>query len=317
MKKTTEQFITEAKAIHGDKYDYSKVNYSGNKTKVCIICPEHGEFWVSPVNHISKHNHCGCPVCGGKFERTTEWFVEKARTIHGNRYDYSKSVYEKNNKKLCVTCPEHGDFWVTPNQHLDKRVRGCPKCGVEHLHDLFAKTKEEFVSDAKRIHGEKYDYSKVEYVNAKTKVCIICPEHGEFWTTPDAHLQGCGCPVCGQIHASVDRIADLLKERNIEFEREKMFQWLGAQRLDFYLTEQNIAIEYQGEQHFKPVKYFGGEKRFIDRKERDDRKRKLCDENGVNILYVSFYKNSPDSVIKTETELIKEIKKYDKIKKTD
>ena len=317
MKKTTEQFIAEAKQIHGDKYDYSKVEYKDNKTKVCIICPEHGEFWVSPINHASKHNHCGCPICGGKFERNTEWFIERAREIHGNKYDYSKSVYEKNDKKLCVTCPKHGDFWVTPNQHLSKRIRGCPKCGKGHLHDLFVKTKEEFVADAKKVHGDKYDYSKVEYVNAKTKVRIICPEHGEFLITPDSHLQGRGCPICGQIHASVDKVAELLKENGIKFAREKMFPWLGAQRLDFYLMEYNIAIEYQGEQHFRAVKYFGGEKRFVDRIERDNRKKNLCSENGVNILYVSFYKNAPDWIIKTEEELIKEIKKYDKIKETD
>lgn len=317
MKKTTEQFIAEAKRIHGDKYDYSKVRYKDNKTKVCVICPEHGEFWIAPVNHIGKHNHCGCPICGGKFKRTTEWFIENARKIHGDKYDYSKAVYEKNDKKLCVICPKHGEFWVTPNQHMDKRKKGCPKCGHEHCHDLLAKTKEEFIEDAQKVHGDKYDYSKVEYTNAKTKVCVICREHGEFWVTPDGHLRGRGCPICGQIHTSADKIAEWLKDNGIEFVREKMFSWLNAQRLDFYLPEYNMAIEYQGEQHFKPVKYFGGEKRFLDRKERDNRKKVLCNKNGIDILYVSFYKDAPETIIKQKEELIENIKNHDKLKKTD
>lgn len=315
MKKTKEDFIKEAKEIHGDKYDYSKVEYKGNKEKVCVICPEHGEFWISPVNHASKHNHCGCPICGGKFKRTTKWFVNRAKKIHGDKYNYSKVEYKKNNIKVCIICPEHGEFWQTPNDHLNGR--GCKKCGKERLKKLFSKTKEQFVIDAKKIHGEIYDYSKVDYINSKTKVCIVCPEHGDFWVTPDGHLQGCGCPICGQIHTSVDALADILKKHDIVFEREKMFSWLKMQRLDFYLPEYNVAIEYQGEQHFKPVKYFGGEKRFIDRKERDNRKKELCEQNGVEILYVSFYKRSPDNIIKTEEELISKIKEYDTIKKID
>lgn len=313
MKKTKEDFINEARKIHGDKYDYSKVEYKGNKEKVCIICPEHGEFWVSPINHASKHNHCGCPICGGKFKRTTEWFINKAKEIHGNKYDYSKVEYKKNNIKVCIICPEHGEFWQTPNDHLN--YRGCPKCGKEHLKKLFSKTKEQFILGAKKIHGDTYDYSKVEYINAKTKVCIICNEHGEFFVTPDGHLQGRGCPVCGQIHTSVDILAEMLKKNGIIFEREKMFPWLKMQRLDFYLPDYNIAIEYQGEQHFKPVKYFGGEKRFIDRKERDNRKKKLCEQNGVDIIYVSFYKRAPDDIIKTEENLINKIKEHDTFKK--
>ena len=295
-----EFFIKKAKEIHGDKYDYSKVEYKGNKIKICIICPEHGEFWQTPSNHCSKYNQNGCPKCKGLY-CTTKEFIEKAKEIHGDKYDYSKVEYIDSKTKVCIICPEHGEFWQNPNSHLSGR--GCSNCVSKKLHDVFSKTTEEFIEKAREIHGDKYDYSKVEYVNAKTKVCIICPEHGEFWQTPDSHLRGSGCIHCNSFQKSVQKIVDLLQELKINFEREKTFKWLGMLRLDFYLTDYNIAIEYQGEQHFRPIKYFGGEKRFIDRIERDKRKNTLCLKNGIKIIYVSFWEKNNENIIKTIDEL--------------
>ena len=186
--KTNSEFIKECRQIHGDKYDYSKVNYVNARTKVCIICPVHGEFWQLPSLHIGQK--CGCPLCNGTFKKTKTMFVEEARKIHGDKYDYSKVKYENTNKKVCIICPKHGEFWQKPYEHL--KGHGCPKCnGRTKL------TSNEFEQHAKEIHGDKYDYSKVEYVNNSTKVCIICPEHGEFWQTASEHLRGHGCPKCG------------------------------------------------------------------------------------------------------------------------
>ena len=110
-------------------------------------------------------------------------FIEKAKAVHGDKYDYSKVEYVKAKEKVCIICQEHGEFWQTPNNHL--RGEGCPFCyGSKKL------TTEEFISKAKQIHGNKYDYSNVNYVNKYTKVCIICPEHGEFWQKPSNHLKG-------------------------------------------------------------------------------------------------------------------------------
>ena len=305
-KKTTEQFILEAKKIHGDKYDYSKVEYNGNKTKVCIICPEHGEFWQTPTNHCSKYNQNGCPICVGR-NKTTKQFILEARKIHGDKYDYSKVEYVNANDKVCIICPEHGEFWQAPSQHLSGR--GCEFCAKKKLSSLFSKTTEQFILEARKIHGDKYDYSKVEYINAKTKVCIICPEHGEFWQIPDSHLRGGGCINCNAFQKSTQKIVELLNELKISYVREHTFKWLGKQRLDFYLPDYNIAIEYQGEQHFHPVKYFGGEKRFNDRLERDSRKKILCDKNGVKIIYVSFWDKCKDDIINNIDDLKNVLKK--------
>ena len=215
-----ERFINKSKEIHGEKYDYSKVEYINAHTKVCIICPEHGEFWMSPNSHLCGH---GCSKCSSNKKITTEEFIEHARQIHGDRYDYSKVEYINANTKVCIICPEHGEFWTTPNNHI--RERGCPKCNSKkHLvHNYEIKkpmgikkhTLESFIARAKEIHGDRYDYSKVEYKDNKTKICVICPTHGEFWIRPDNFLCGNGCKKCGDL---------------IRFENKKVLQedWIKA-----------------------------------------------------------------------------------------
>ena len=193
--KTTEEFVKCVREVYGNKYNYSKVEYINNNTKVCIICQEHGEFWQTPGNHLRKH---GCQKCAIEKNRkslssTKEEFILKARQIHGWKYDYSKVEYINNNTKVCIICPEHGEFWQTPSAHLSKQ--GCPICGNLRK-GLIKKTKEEFIKQAIEVHGNKYDYSNVNYINDRTKVCIICPEHGEFWQTPNVHLNRSGCPRC-------------------------------------------------------------------------------------------------------------------------
>ena len=194
MKKLTkEEFIRKAREVHGWKYDYSKVNYINANEKVCIICPEHGEFWQTPGNHLYGQ---GCKFCNNKkriFNRTKkiDVFINECKQKFGNKYDYSKVEYKNTDTKVCIICPEHGEFWQTPYHHLNSKI-GCPVCCGNSF-----KGTEQFIKEAKEIHGDKYDYSKVNYINANEKVCIICPEHGEFWQTPSSHINNkCGCPKC-------------------------------------------------------------------------------------------------------------------------
>ena len=186
-----DEFIKKARKVHGDKYDYSKVHYINNKTKVCITCPEHGEFWQMPANHTKGY---GCSKCGGTKKLTTEEFIVKANKVHENKYDYSNVEYINNHTKVCIVCPEHGEFWQSPGSHL--LGNGCPICGIKTASKKRKKTAEAFIEQAKVLHNNKYDYSNVEYINNHTKVCIVCPEHGEFWQTPNCHLNGQGCPNC-------------------------------------------------------------------------------------------------------------------------
>ena len=189
-------FISKSRKAHGDKYDYSKVDYQGYKTKVCIICPEHGEFWQTPDSHWRGN---GCPICSNRKRKSTEQFVSEARVIHGDRYDYSKCVYKNTRSKLCIICPEHGEFWQRAYNHL--QGIGCPICS-----NRVTKTRESFIEEARSVHGDKYDYSKVVYINAHTKVTIVCPDHGEFTQTPAHHIHGDGCPICaGNIILSTEQ----------------------------------------------------------------------------------------------------------------
>ena len=207
--KTTEDFIKKAREVHGDKYDYSKVEYVNATTKVCIICPEHGEFWQEAFSHLSG---CGCPICSGNIKSSTEEFIKKAREAHGDKYNYSKVEYTNASTKVCIICPEHGEFWQTPNGHLGGA--GCPKCANEKNGEKRRQTLENFITCARKIHGNKYNYAKVNYKNRDTKVCIICPEHGEFWQRPAGHLSGAGCPKCGILQRT--KISSLTTEEFIE-----------------------------------------------------------------------------------------------------
>ena len=129
---------------------------------------------------------------------TQDEFIRRAREVHGDKYDYSKIVYASSNKKVKIVCPTHGVFWQRAGDHL--RGSGCQKCYEDRRGDSKRLDNVEFLKRAKDIHGNKYDYSNVKYVNSKTKVCIICPEHGEFWQTPHEHgLRGGGCPLCRNV----------------------------------------------------------------------------------------------------------------------
>lgn len=160
-------------------------------------------------------------------------------------------------------------------------------------------TQEEFIKRLREIHGDKYDYSKVEYVNLKTPVCIICPEHGEFWQKPTVHVhQKCGCPACNESRLE-EETRLFLKENNIKFKQQKMFNWLGLQRLDFYLPDYNIAIECQGIQHFEPTDFSGKGNKFSYFeyvKKLDNKKKSVCEKNGVKIYYIKYNEDFERSV---------------------
>ena len=286
---TTEEWIVSARKVHGNKYDYSKVEYANNKTKVCIICAEHGEFWQKPNNH---NNGQGCPKCG--FEKnyenqtlTKEEFIKKAKEVHCNKYEYTKVNYVNTQTKVCIICPEHGEFWQTPNSHT--QWHGCPKCRNEANGKRCRLSKEEFIKKVSKVHGDKYDYHKVKYKNNSTKICISCPEHGDFWQKPIHHLQGQGCPKCSLSHLERD-VMNYLDKVGIQYDYQKRFHWLGLQSLDFYLPDYNVGIECQGRQHFFPVDFAGKGvewacKQFDKLISRDKRKKALCEKHGVKLLY--------------------------------
>lgn len=275
----TNGFIEQAKKVHGGRYDYSKVEYINNHTNVTIGCPVHGYINITPQNHLRG---CGCGKCSVLLKKqnkplSNDEFIYKAKKVHGDKYDYSKVEYVDAHTDVIIGCPVHGDFKQKPGEHL--RGRGCKKCGWKQ------DDTSSFITKAMLVHGNRYDYSKVEYKNSSTSVPIICPKHGEFWQKPNDHLNGHGCPTCNESKLEKE-IEEHLMATNIKFEKQKKFEWLGRLTIDFYLPDYNVGIECQGGQHFLETSWFNHDN-FHDRIERDKRKRKLCEENGVNIFYFS------------------------------
>ena len=273
---TKSEFIKKAKKIHGDKYDYSNMDYMGSKIKIKIVCMKHGIFEQNPNSHLQGQgcNDCAneklstdrrmslhdfikrgknihgdntfdyseiknlknlhsrvplkCNICHSKFNilahshfksgcnncankntglslrKTTKQYINEARKIHGNKYDYSKVKYTTAKSKIKIICKIHGLFEQEALSHLSGC--GCLDCGIIKRARTQSLTTDIFIDNAKKIHGDKYDYSKVQYFNAKTKVNIQCNEHGKFRQMPDTHLSGCGCPKCGKERISEKRL---------------------------------------------------------------------------------------------------------------
>ena len=302
---THEEFIKKSSVKHNWKYDYSKTVYTKAKEKVCIICPVHGEFWQKADKHMNEG--CGCPKCSKTFQYTTESFIEAARKVHGDLYDYSKVEYVNNRTKVCIIDKQAGEFWQLPSNHLNGNK--CYLTQGERIWNTRGRiSTEEFIKRAKDIHGGNYDYSLVDYKGINIKVDIICKKCGrKFKQTPNNHLnQKNGCPFCSQSKLEVE-IDNLLRSNDISFEKQKRFPWLGRQSLDFYLPEYNIGIECQGIQHYESVEQYGGEKRLSNQIKADEKKYRLCTENGVKIVYYTKYKVNGRNIAKNNKELINKI----------
>jgi Zn finger protein HypA/HybF involved in hydrogenase expression len=193
IKKSREEFIEDAVKIHGDKYNYSKVNYKNSSNKVIIFCKIHGEFLKAPQKHLSGQ---GCRICNGYIELNQNTFIDRAKKTHGVKYDYSKSIIISKNEKVLIECNSHAGFWQLPLNHINGQ--GCPECGKLARAMSQRLSNEDFIKSAIKKHGKKYDYSEINYTNSQSKVNIACPEHGKFYMKPNSHLNGQGCPKCGR-----------------------------------------------------------------------------------------------------------------------
>lgn len=203
----TKLFIDKARAKHGSRYDYGRAVYVRAHDKVTITCKAHGYFEQAANSHLRGN---GCYKCGRESitakpsQEAKDMFIEKACAIHGDKYDYLKTVYARARDKVIITCKQHGDFEQEAASHL--KGSGCAKCA-----GLRRYSTQEWIQEAVAAHGDRYDYTNVEYVNAKTKVSISCANHGDFEQTPNDHLNGRGCPSCPARH---DQPTNLYLMRN-------------------------------------------------------------------------------------------------------
>ena len=272
----TKLFISKANKLHKNRYNYSKVNYINAKTKITIICREHGDFQQTPSNHLSNYN---CQKCAKNYQLDTNSFIEKAINIHNNKYDYSKVNYINADTQIIIICREHGEFRQIPDFHINRKC-GCPKCCNNVKLDLL-----EFIDKADKIHDNKYDYSKVEYNNNRKPVIIICKKHGEFSQIPYVHInQKCGCPNC--INKTEYKFYEKIKEIYPTIKRQYKVEWCkNKQRLpfDFAIEELKIIIELDGEQHFTQVSNWTSPEIQI---EKDKFKTNCANKNGFSIIRI-------------------------------
>jgi len=225
---------------------------------------------------------------------TTEEFIAKAKAVHGDKYDYSDTIYTLSRNNINIHCKKHNHTFIkTANNHL--MGQGCPLCSTELDIIRMSKTTEEFISDAKRVHGDKYNYSKTKYINAYTHVTIICPIHGEFNQTPSTHIYSMsGCAKC-RISHKVREICEILTHMNIEYFMEYTFPNCKHKLLlpfDFYIPSLNLCIEYDGEQHFKPFRFYKDSQKNLDKlyiiQHRDKIKTQYCKDNNIGLLRISY-----------------------------
>lgn len=242
-----------------------------------------------------KNNQNTCEQCV-EFKRIEKQklFVERSKKVHNNKYNYGNVVYKRNDEKVIIECPYHGDFLQCPSNHA--RGQGCDRC----LNESLTYTQNEVLEKFKEVHGNVYDYSKVIYINWKSKVVIKCNKHGEFLQSPGKHIDGQGCPKCKMSHGE-RKIEQFLIKHNLQYRHQHTFSDCvvpGTKtrlRFDFYLSDYNLAIEYDGEQHFLP-RNFGNisEKRASENLKRvkylDNLKNTYAKNNKINLIRISYKK---------------------------
>ncbi|MGL6229397.1 MAG: hypothetical protein ACRC3J_09350 [Culicoidibacterales bacterium] len=235
-KHNRDEFIENAIKVHGTRYDYSLIEYTGNKTKVKIVCKEHGIFEQVPNSHLSGF---GCPKCTSKQSNTSE-FIEKSIKVHGDLYDYSLVDYTTKREYVKIVCKEHGPFSQTPSNHL--AGYGCIECGIASNR----KTQDEFICEASFVHDNLYDYSLVDYKSTHKHVKIVCSKHGTFPQTPSSHLNGAGCPKCSNIVSKPEiEVFEFIKTLTNDV-RQSNRKILKRKELDIYCASDKIAIEFNG-----------------------------------------------------------------------
>ena len=256
MKKLSEEAVkAQFKEKHGDYYDYSKFVYVNNTTKGIIICPKHGEFKQTAKRHKVGE---GCPKCG--YLKMTgrpvgiilgkEDFVRRAIIAHNGNYNYDNLVFTRLKHLTTFTCPIHGDFQQTPRSH--QNGRGCRKCGYESMVEKINKktfiSQESYIERCKKIHNNKYDYSKVNYFRMTDKLTIICPKHGEFKQVADYHISGRGCKKCGystSLSKNEKELGDFIKSLGFKINTNDR-ELLEGNELDIVISSKKLAVEYNG-----------------------------------------------------------------------
>ena len=299
LKATTAEVVAK---FHPDmlaRYDFTNATYHGALERMTgIRCPEHGEF--TQYSAQLRKNGSGCQACGDTIRRAkrrtpAEDVIAQANARHDGRYSYARAVYVNNSTKFTVTCASHGDFDITPNNHVSGK-KGCPKCGAlrrGHRSDVvsssrktadtkLAKFAAQFEAAARAVHGDLYDYSAAVYNGQQVKATIICDKHGPFDQTPEHHTKRAhGCPECSHHRSKGEAaIAKFMSIFGPLRERDRTV--ISPKELDIYTPWANLAVEYCGEYWHAAS---SAEEERKDRTRHIDKQR-ACEAAGIRLLTV-------------------------------
>jgi very-short-patch-repair endonuclease len=299
---TNKEFVKRIKKIHGDKYTYEHTKYVTTRKKVIITCPAHGKVEMRP-NILLRGGICR-KCSNKKRSNSIDEFIRKSKLVHGDKYNYDKVNYVNGTTNVIITCYEHGDFEIKPRAHITGDR--CKKCTI----GVRSYNTKEFIRRAEKIHGKLYSYKDTVFKNRETPVIIECDKHGNFEQKAGIHLSGSGCPTCASSKGEI-KLEQILNKHKIKYKKEYHLDDKSKQyKFDFYLQELNILIEYDGIQHFKPVKFFGGIEKLMEQKRRDEFKNELAFLHNYKLIRIPYSKYS-----NLENYLLFKISKFYKYRK--
>ena len=287
-RKTKDEFITDCEKIHGNRYSYDRVNYLSNRIKIEIICKIHGSFLQTPKSHLNGSNCTKCSLSNKKYYNkvSKESFINKSILKYNNKFNYDKVNFVNMHTDIIIICPIHDEYKVSPSVHLK---HGCKKCYYDIIGKSLKKDITTFIIQSSDKHNNFYDYSLSTYIGNNKKISIICPKHGIFNQSPARHLSGQGCPTCRKSKGE-KAIESFLIKHNIRYTPQNKFndcRNINPLPFDFYLSDYNVCIEYDGKQHFAK-----DDRRSIfyntDIIINDEKKNKYCLDNNISLLRIHY-----------------------------
>lgn len=279
---------------HDNKYSYEEQEYKNGTTKINILCSEHGNFKQSIESHLRGR---GCPGCANNVRYTDDTLLKKLKSIYDNKYLYNLEGFKNNESIISINCNLHGWFRMKISNHLHGQE--CKHCS----HMIYSNVN--FIEKCNEIHNKYYDYTLVEYKNYKSIIDIICPKHGVFKQNARTHFRGHGCLSC-RLSKGELKIESFLNDNNIKFNKQKKFEgcfYKYKLPFDFYLPSYDMCLEYDGQQHFYSINFFGGEKNLEKQRKRDSIKNNFCKNNNIKLFRIKYN----DDIDKKLAEIFNEL----------
>lgn len=283
-----ETIIQKFIKVHGDRYDYSLVDYKGIHKKVQIICKEHGVFTQSPNSHAKGNN---CKLCSKKDARDTlDSFLEKLPNYIKNNYDFSNIKYIDSITAVDVVCKNHGTFKIIPRSLI--RGHGCKKCATITSSSKNRLKCEDILNRANKVHNNKYTYSLLaDYKSNKDMLNIKCPVHGYFKQAVVSHLRGQGCPACAKeltISKLEKNLGVFIESLGYKILKNYRPFWLNGLELDIYIPSIKVAIEYNGAAYHHSS--FNTLVEFYNNSAKSEyyhkNKYEICKENQIDLIHI-------------------------------